>query len=178
MANTNKIRNAQTESLPKFPILAVGKTKRLVTKHFTNLALWLQEDQLALMNYLIYQTQADNTFVYSTKLLVQYSNSMYAAQKEYSSSARKPSVGLMRLHLEALIRKGMIFQTGVKNKLMISPMLTYCPDIINSKQYNVVQEMYQVSSPEKIHVFTDYFSKLVKQFLESKKKNYTYGKNR
>jgi len=67
--NTKLISSSRTKSLPKFPELQTGKTRRVMTKHFTNLSLWLPHDELQLLNFLCYDndTLANNTFLYSTQ---------------------------------------------------------------------------------------------------------------
>jgi len=177
MSNAKLIQNTKTTSLPYFPELSVGKTKRVVTKHFTNLSLWLPSPELELLSFLIYECLADNTFEYSTRLLERYCAAVKAATKQYWGSEDGTRTPLLaRIAFRHLIESGLILHTEKKNVFMINPMLTYSPDIINNKQYKLVSEMYQYTSPDKIQVFVDYYRKLVSDYLESKKPNYKYRK--
>jgi len=176
--NHKLISSSRTKSLPNFPVLKVGKHRRVMTKHFTNLPLWLSHDEVAMINWLVYRLSADNTFEHSTKLLNQYSMSILEARDEYKSLEYNlyTNTTTTRRCMRALIEKGLILHTNKRGVFMVSPLLTYAVDIINKKQYESIMEMYQHTSPDKITAFTDYFGKLVADFLESKKKNYTYKK--
>lgn len=180
MTSTKRINEATTESLPYFPILEVGKTRRVITKHFCNLALWINEDELGIIHFLVYQSLADNTFKYSTHLLMQYREAYFAARIQYSCADRRPTIGMLRFNLEQLIKKGLVLQTGKKGKLMINPLLTYSADVINNKKYKEIQELYQIAQKESVSLlsFTNYYTRLVSEFLESKKKNYKYNKRK
>lgn len=177
---TPLISNTKTKSLPKFPELTTGKTSRLVTKHFTNLPLWLSFDEVAFMNWLVYQIKANNTFRYSTRLLNQYCSSIRAGREQYGVMYYEVKITAniinSRKTLEGLIEKGLILPTSRKNNLMVNPMLTYEPSILSRKKYTIICSKYQDLSPENIIEFTDTMTKLVGLFLESKKKNYKYGK--
>ena len=174
------ISKSITRTLPKFPVLSVGKTRRITTKHFTNLPLWLSQDEVAMINWLVYRLSADNTFKYSVGLLNQYSMSVLKAREEYQSPDKnlKTITTSVRKSLLGLIEKGLILSTGKSKYYMLNPMLTYPCDIVTRKAYKSVMEMYQSTSPDKINDFTDYFSKLVADFLESKKINYIYRKTK
>ena len=168
-----KIKSSQTKSLPNFPILKSGKSRRICTKHFTNLPLWLSQDEVAMINWLMYRISADNTFKYSVGLLNQYSMSVLKAREEYQSPDKnlKTITTLVRRCLLGLIEKGLILNTGKSKYYMLNPMLTYEVDVINKKAYAEIMELYQQGNIEEI---TCKFSKLVADFLESKKKNYIY----
>jgi hypothetical protein len=179
--NTNLISTATTKSLPHYPSLKVGKTRRVFTKHFTNLPLWLSADEISLLSWLCYQSMADNTFKYSTDLLNKYKESVEYAKQEYSGGNPNMVLGSIlnsRHVLKRLIEKGLIFQTGTKNKLMINPALTYPAEIINAKKYDEMSYLYQCTTVDNLHEFTDYYTNLVSSFLSQKKKNYKYGKTK
>ncbi len=176
MTNTKLIQNAKTEKLPLFPELSVGKTRRTFSKHYTNLSLWLPQDELQILNFLVYETLSDNTFTYSTFLLARYSSAVKVANMQYNGVSVYKSESDTRRCIHQLIRKGCLLQTGIKNRIMINPCLTYNLDCINAKKYKSVCEKYQVSSAEKVTEFTEYFRTLVSNYLESKKPNYKYNK--
>jgi hypothetical protein len=101
--NTGRIKKTKTLSLPDFP--ATNKTTRVVTKHFTNLAMYLERDQLSLLNWLVYNCGMDNRIKYSTVLLQRYAKSVDEVQHHYGSKVRlKASVQGIRGVLEGLIR--------------------------------------------------------------------------
>jgi hypothetical protein len=171
--NTNLIKHSKTKSIPNFPELPVGKTKRVFTKHFCNLPLWCSADEVAVLNWLVYRSGGDNTFEYSTRLLDSYSKTLKAANKEYELGygwMLGSNISELRRVVLQLIEKGLIFNTG-NNVLMINPMLTYSADIVSNKEYERLQKYYQGNEPAEI---AKYFTGIVAKFLESKKKNYKY----
>ena len=170
------VSKTKTLSLPKFPELVVGKSSRRMTKHYCNLAMWLDVDELAVINWLTYQLRADNTFMYSTRLLEQYKRAMDAARDVYFKNDSCSHHIYTRRVLKRLISLGLILHTSIRNKFMLNPLLSYEPEIVNRKQYAEVCKKYQSLSPDKVVEFTDHFTTLVSKFLESKKKNYKYGK--
>ncbi len=177
MPNTNLIKHSKTKSCPNFPILSVGKTKMCVTKHFTNLPLWCSIDEVAIINWLVYICKGDNTFEYSTNVLEAYKMSHVMAVEEYVGNTHLNfNLSYLRRLVLRLIEKGLLLQTGINNRIMINPMLCYNPGIISNKRYVEIMELYQHISPETVIDLTDKFSTLVKNFLEAKKKNYTYNK--
>ena len=173
----NPVSKTTTSYLPHMPELAVGKTNRRVTKHFTNLPMYLPSARIALLNWLVYQIKADNTFTYSVSMLKQYIKSARAAHSEYGDSNHMIlNIDYSRAMLRILIETGYILNTKTKNKFMLNPMLSYDADVINRKQYSQVCKKYQSLSRDGITNFTDYFTNLVAKYLESKKKNYRYIK--
>jgi hypothetical protein len=139
-------KTIKTERVPFFPELTSNKSSRVVTKHFTNLAMYLPADELALINWLIYQCRADNTFEYSQFLITKYSNTVVLANKEYTQVEGKHlhikvSGQAVRDVLERLIRNGLVLASG-KKKMMVSPMLTYRADYITTPEYSDICDMY------------------------------------
>lgn len=178
--NTKLISSSRTKQLPNFPVLSTGKHRRCVTKHMTNLPLWLSENEVAMINWLLYRVTADNCFKYSSSLLNQYSMSILNAREEYKSVeySLKTNTSLVRRCMKGLIEKGLLLHTGKNNIFMLNPLLTYEVDVVNRKQYQLVMLEYQNTSRDKITTFTDYYISLVAEFLQSKKKNYIYGKTK
>jgi len=175
--NPKPISSSRTKSLPNFPVLKVGKHRRVTTKHFTNLPLWLPSDELEVISFVIYRLKADNTFKYSTELLNQLLAARLQARMEYDRKGWYSPLVLAgaRKALKSLIERGLILHTDRKGHLMVNPMLTYECDIISKKSYNEIMEVYQGGDVNKV---VELFSSLVSTFLESKKKNYIYGKRR
>lgn len=177
--NTSIISKTKTKNLPYFPVLKVGKYRRVFSKHFTNTSLWLSPSESCLLNWYCYQAKADNTFKYSTHGLEQIRLSYIRANAEYNGIKETNPYRLPQLRqaLLNLIEIGLILPTNQRHIFMINPILTYNVDIITVKQYNELQEYYQTLSADNTIKLVEYFSNLVSQFLESKKKNYTYGKS-
>jgi len=179
--NSKLIQNTKTKSLPHFPELSTGKHRRVFSRHFTNLSLWLPHDELQLLNFLCYDndTLANNTFLYSTQLLNRFIAAVKEANLVYDGGYMTlKNLTHTRRCLKNLIERGLILQTGTKNKLMISPMLTYNCDILNNKKYKEIQDLYQNINVTSASLITNKFSILVSEFLESKKKNYKYQKRK
>lgn len=171
--NTAVISKTKTKSLPNFPLLSVGKTKRVITKHFTNLALWLPVDEFALLNFLVYQADASNTIKYSTRLLEKFSSASVAAREEYlGHKFVAVSMSKVRGAFVSLVEQGLLLHTARRHYFMLNPMLTYDSQIVNNKKYEQFSEYYQGKSTEEI---TTYFTTLVSDFLSAKKKNYKHG---
>lgn len=165
------MKEIKTVSYPKFPELAVGKTRRCYTKHLSNAAMYLYPDELSLLHFIIYQTSADNTFKYSMKFLNQYLLAVQMLQAEYNRKKLGAcNIIYARRTMKSLIEQGYVLKTNKNNVLMVNPILTYSVDVVNSKQYKGMMETYQ-TSPDQIVI---YFNKIVSSFLESKKKNYVY----
>jgi len=175
--NHKLISSSRTKSLPNFPVLKVGNHRRCFSKHFTNLPLWLSADEVAMINWLCYRLNADNTFEHSTKLLNQYSMSIIEARDEYKSVeyGLKTITTAARRCMRGLIEKGLILHTNKRGVFMVNPMLTYECDIISKKSYNEIMEVYQGRDVNKV---VELFSSLVSTFLQSKKKNYIYGRKK
>lgn len=181
--NTNIVSKTETKSLPYLPVITVSKHRRVTTKHFTNLALWLSSGELAMINFLVYQVKADNTFQYSTHLLDQFSAAKnFMLEQVYKKEiSYKTPISIARDHFMFLVHNGLILKTKTRSKYMLNPMLSYPVDVVSVKEYNKFQEFYQskradaLTAHESLEI-VEYFGNIVKQFLESKKKNYKYGK--
>lgn len=177
--NSAIVSKTKTKSLPNFPVLSVGKTKRVFTRHFCNLALWLSPDEFALLSFLVYSASADNTIKYSTRLLEKFIEAGNQALCEYvhpdCENLFSRNLILRRKSFVSLVEKGLLLHTAKRHYFLINPMLTYESQIINNKQYEEFQKYYQGRSAEEI---TKEFTILAASFLESKKPNYKYGKKK
>nr|WP_298656621.1 hypothetical protein [uncultured Flavobacterium sp.] len=159
---------------PNFPPLKVSKHRRVMTKHFCNLALWLPSNELALLNFLVYQTDADNTFKYSAHLMKQFEKARIAAFEEYQAGIGfRMTEGLHRRSFINLEQQGLIIRCKKKYIWMLNPLLSYQTDVISVKNFNQIQDKYQTGTLEEVR---DLYLSLVAKFLESKKKGYTYKK--
>ena len=143
--NTNLISNSKVMSLPYFSELSAQKSNRVITKHFTNLALYLPPNQFALLNWLIYQSKADNTVVYSTQLLIRYSAAVKECEKQYYLSAGlQKNIKAIRPIFQKLIESGYLLPNYKKNVFTINPMLTYRAEYMRPKDYEEIVTGWQV----------------------------------
>lgn len=140
--NTKLIENTQVISIPYFPELTGSKTTRVITKHFTNLAMYLDPELFALLSWLIYQSKADNSFKYSTQLLRKYSEAIKGCEKTYGSRRLSVDVKRIRVNLKALIQSGHLLPTNIKNTFIINPMLSYRSEYITSDEYKTACRYY------------------------------------
>lgn len=134
--NTKLIQNTIVKSVPDLPELVANKQNRIFTKHFTNLPMYLNPNYVALLNWLVYQSKADGTIVYSSKLLRAYSKSVMEANKHYNGMqvknkfTKKPnnlitSITSVRHDFKKLIEAGYLWPTKTNNKYLISPILVF-----------------------------------------------------
>lgn len=145
--NTKVITNTIIKSLPNFPTLEVNKRNRIVTKHFTNLYMYLPQHKLALLSWLIYQTKTDNSFIYSTNFLRLYRNTVLAVKEEYGILKINVSLTFLRQILKNLVEEGYILPMQNK-KFVINYMLTFHPKFITNKEWDKVCKSYLKMSKE------------------------------
>lgn len=139
MPNTKLIATTKTKSLPDFQ--PTKRTTRVVTKHFTNLAFYLPQDQYCLLSWLVYNCEMDNTIKYSTFILRRYSEAIKAVCEHYKADIGvKTSLQTVRLVFKSLIEQGYII--SFNNKLLLNPMLSYQADYISSKKYHEICKKY------------------------------------
>jgi hypothetical protein len=142
--NTTVIRNTKVKTLPYLPPLIGSKTTRSITKHFTNLPLYLDGDHLSLLNWLVYQSRQDNTVHYTTHLLSKYRESILAAKEQYGVDLGLViSIQLIRGLFKDLIEDGYLLDNYQADIFTINPMLTYRHEYIRKEEYSNLVKMYQ-----------------------------------
>ena len=67
--NTKLITGTKPKKELNLPKLTADKRNRVVTKHFTNLAMYLERNELSLLNWLVYQSDVNNVFIRLKKAL-------------------------------------------------------------------------------------------------------------
>ena len=139
--NTKSIQLTLTKSYPKLPILSSHKQSKIVTKHFTNAALYLPRKQFVLLSWLIFQSGVDNTFKHSTHLLSQFSAYIIEIELEYRGDSIPTAIQLIRKDLKELIELGYVFQVTGKT-LMINPMLVYSKRV-SKEDIELAAKLYQ-----------------------------------
>ena len=111
------------------PELSQGSYGRVLTKHFTNLGMILESNELSLLSFLIYQSKIDGSIVFTSALMHKYSQAVKASQKLYNSPKRlKLSLPNTRRCFKTLAAKGLLLHYNHKTYI-INPNLTF------SKQY-------------------------------------------
>lgn len=144
--NTKKILSIQVKELPLFPVLAQGGNGRIFTKHFTNLVPCLTKDEISLLSFLIYQSELDNSIIYSTKLLKQYDTWVHFCQGRYGKRPLSSSVPKTRLIFKDLIEKGFLLLTTQLKCFLVNPNLTYSKEYVKIKFYNSWTMLYRYGS--------------------------------
>lgn len=159
------ISDFKVKQLSYLPVLSSHKTNRAVTKHFTNAMLYLPHSQAALLSWLVYESKTDNSFKYSSQMLIRYSKSVEEACKTYNTTPRiNTSVKSIRKDLGLLIESGYIWPTPQDKIFLINPMLSAKRSFIGSKEYKEFVRVYQG--------FKDYSDKIL---LTAKAKGISAG---
>lgn len=154
------IEKTRTLRLPVFPLIA-GKTTRKVTKHFTNLPMYMDREKFSFLSWLVYQCAVDNTIEYKHFLLERYAKSIRQANEFYSPSQIKLKTFPQRLRaiLKELIEEGYVLSYN-KRTLLISPILTYAGHI-SGKKHQKICERYLEIGVEDVKLFCDEWRKLI-----------------
>jgi len=159
----------QTKSLPQFPVLASNKCTRVITKHFTNLYLYLQPPKVSFLGWLVYQVAADNTFKYDQELLEDYSFSLLAAKEVYKSKAANHDVKAIRGVVKGLIEQGYILPTSEAGVFMLNPCLSYRMEYVSRREYKQMMETYSKLKPNSTINFVKDYHILVTDKIKAKK---------
>jgi len=187
MANTKSIESTQVKSLPYFPELTGGKTTRVVTKHFTNCAMYLPSSQFALLSWLIYQSKSDNTIVYSTQLITRFAAAVKESNKLYNPGKRLSknlvafdhfglNIGIkgIRAAFKQLIENGYLIPNYDKKVFTINPMLSYHPEYLSAANYKSICAEYAYYQSNKntgiafIKDFTQKYSETINSVIKKK----------
>lgn len=142
---------------PYFPELATHKTSRIFTKHYTNLFIYMNQNELSLLTWLVYESGPDNTIDFNIDLVRRYRASVFAAIKQYKSTRRvNTSINAIKSDFKCLVIGGYLLAVD-GSEYLINPMLTHV-NYLNKKQYKEVQSKYQSieSGPE----FAKYYKSL------------------
>jgi len=75
---------AKTLKYPSLPYVTGNNKDRVFTKHWANLPLHLNRNEMALLSFVTFQAKADNTFKYSMKLIKKYTMAVRYANEEYN----------------------------------------------------------------------------------------------
>jgi hypothetical protein len=166
--NTNLISSTKNIRLPYLPKLTGLKTNRVITKHYTNCALYLSPDRFSLLTWLIYQSRNDNSVKYSTHLLNKYSAAIKEANKEYNGLGwLKTSIQFIRQDFKWLIENGYLFNNYEKDVFTINPLLSYRTEYIRAAEYDMLVEWYNANwNDSKIVDQTDSLKALSKKLRD------------
>lgn len=145
--NTKTIQNTKVISLPHFPVLSSHKQSKVISKHFTNLCLYLPKPELSLLTWLIYESAANNSFTYSTHLLRKFSAHIKAVNIEYRQTNLPTSIQIIRKDFKKLVEGGYIIPAGRYHYL--NPMLVFGKKMALGKIRKFAAE-YQTATVENI----------------------------
>lgn len=193
--NTKLIQQTEVQALPYFPILEAHKSNRVITKHFTNLPLYLNPNHFALLTWLIYQSKADNSVKYSTKLLLKYTATLLQCEQEYKDGNTVgrlfTSLPFLRVSFQYLIKQGYLLPSHLKGYFVINPLLSYREEYIRPSEYAEICRSYQricaltldkESKRDAIKAFSRIIFNIVASKMVAKKitsrPTYEYGKDR
>lgn len=138
------------------PVLSVKKNNRVITKHFTNTALYLSQDLFSLFVWLVYQSEADNTFKYSDLMLKRYVKSISAAESIYGAKGGlSKDVKQVRVSFLWLVDKGYLMAVG-EGVFMVNPMFSFHRRVTNLKYKEVSEKYHKLVTKE----FIDYYRSL------------------
>lgn len=135
--NTKIVTTTETNQFWDFPILSPGGTGRILTKHYTNLTLIIDFNELALLSWLIYQSNHDNSFKYTSNLILRYTATIKLIRSKYK--VRKKlliSSYSIRKILIKLIQRGFLLRTTTAKLFLINPCLTYSKLYVKGKYYD------------------------------------------
>lgn len=102
--------------------LSKKKRGRRVTKHFTNLSLWLPENELRMIMWLLYEASAAGEIQYSTHLLTKYCLAFKFINEEYYNPPIKMNVKMARGIFRNLVDHGLLSVVS-KKKFQIKEWL-------------------------------------------------------
>ena len=114
--NTKSIQLTRPKELPHLPTISSHKQSKIVSKHFTNLSILLPKKEFALICWLVYQSDNDNSFKYSTHLLRKFSATIKALNGDIPTA-----IQTIRADFKRLIEKGYILPYN--NYHYLNPML-------------------------------------------------------
>lgn len=168
--------NIKTKSFPYLPAISGNNKERVFTKHWANLPLHLNRNEMALLSFITFTSRADNTFKYSLVLFKKYIKAVGYANEEYSKSNRKRlpnDLTVTPMHVkfwfERLVENGWIIGMGKKD-YMINPMLTYVPMYVSKGHYQEACLIYK-SRPADV---VGYLIGIVRPKIIAKKSNHAY----
>lgn len=152
--NTLLIQNTKVISLPHFPVLSSHKQSNVITKHFTNLCLYLPKPELSLLTWLVYESAANNSFTYSTHLLRKFSAHIGAINLEYKETNLPTSIQIIRKDFKSLVEDGYVIPA--KELHFINPMLVVSKKV-NVRKYKEFCELYQQTGENIVADMAEYY---------------------
>jgi len=155
--------------LPHFPAISGAKRSRVITKHFTNCSMFVPRNEFAMLTWLIYQSEVDNSFTYNTHLLRKFSASVKYANEEYGGKKVNTSLYSIRSCFKALTKNGLLLPTSDEKVFIVSPMLSYRPEYVRPKEYGEFVGEYHGLSVSGVVDFTARYMNFINVKLKKKK---------
>jgi hypothetical protein len=91
-----------------FTELPKQKRNRIVSKHFTNLGMWMPKLDLALLMWLLYWADKSGRIVYSTEMLDKFVLSAKYASEEYKHPPLCVNRQIARDEFRELVKMGLV----------------------------------------------------------------------
>jgi len=162
---------AKTLKYPSLPYVTGNNKDRVFTKHWANLPLHLNRNEMALLSFITFQAKADNTFRYSVKLIKKYIAAVKYANEEYNPEERKIRMpneltvnsNYVKFFFESAVENGWILNTNVKGEYMVNPMLTYVGKYVTQEQYQLLCLNYKVRPADVVEGFKGIVNPKIKQ---------------
>ena len=149
-----------------FPELSQSGSGRIMTKHYANLAMTLEENKLALLSFLVYQSRIDNSIVFTSALMLRYQTAVKSSQKLYNSPKRlKLSLPNTRRCFKQLVSDGLILTYNHKTYL-INPNLTFSKQYVKTTFYKEWCSKYRQLYSSMDHSTTQFKSLQVSNIKE------------
>jgi len=172
--NNKNIELIRAEGYPYFPELQGINRTRVMTKHFTNLSLYLERDKLSFIHFLVYQSSQDNTIIYSSHLLAKYREAVLKAQEMYGKGVSLlVSEKTLRRLFSQLITEGYLLVNYKKFEFTLNPMLSYRAEYIRAGEYKELCKSYsaiQFGTGIDVREFCKGYRELINNRIRDKKK--------
>lgn len=98
----------------EFKPIPINRGKRVVSKHFCNLGLWLPKINLAMLMWLMYWGDKGGVFNYSTEMLDKFVLSAKYASNEYSHPPIRVDRKIVRSVFRELVDMGLVVRVERK----------------------------------------------------------------
>lgn len=126
--NTKLVESIKLKDLYPRQLLKMTSLNKKITRHFTNSAYYLSPDEYTMFNFVVFMSDSNCIFNYSTELLKMYDKATSRAIEIYGACrvSYKTSTTNARNSFISLIEKGLIIRLSKgKNRFMINPYVVH-----------------------------------------------------